>query len=118
MWMMLLATKPRTADRTMGSQSAPRETVGTVHSFVGENRRNPGEYGRAGVATPQRAGAHLHAISVFGAVAHRVPPGRWVSPGPASLGGGARCRYRHRCHRMRDCKVLRLARRPSVLEEP
>src|ERR1700752_1336251 len=105
MWMMLLATKMMTADRTMGSQSAPRETVGTVHSFVGENRRNPGEYGRAGVATLQRAGAHLHAISVFGAVAQRVPPRAWLSPGPASLGGVARCRCRHGGHRMRDCIV-------------
>src|SRR6185295_14115899 len=86
MWMMLLATKTRTADRTMGSQSAPRETVVTVHSFVGENRRNPGGYGRTAVAAPQWAGTHLHAISVFGALAQRVPPLARLSPGPASLG--------------------------------
>src|SRR5258705_6405817 len=91
MWMMLLATKTRTADRTMGSQSAPRETVGTVHSFLEENSRNRGEHDRTGVATPQRAGAHLHAISVFGAVAQRVPSRAWLSPGPASLGAVARC---------------------------
>jgi hypothetical protein len=74
--MMLLATKTRTADRTMGSQSAPRETVGTVYSFLEENRRNPGNRDRAGVAAPQRAGAHMHAISAFGAVAQRVPSRR------------------------------------------
>ena len=70
------------------------------------------------MAAPQRAGAHLHAISAFGAVAQRVPSRARLSPGPASLGAVARCRWRHRCHRMRDCKVLRLARRPSAREEP
>jgi hypothetical protein len=42
MWMMLLATKMRTADRTMGSQSAPRETVGTVQLLSGGELPKPG----------------------------------------------------------------------------